>query len=445
MADDERTTRRVSDATRARIDELAAGWKVEAPLQANSAPSAEALAVATPISGSRDAKPGRAATEQPAETTVQDHGEWLPQDPAPYARGTAAHPNAEPPIQDSEGQPRTDQATLRRKPGIVGDVSYVVTTLVGIRTAKKELKALELRQDLRQTSREHHFVTLGRSALASDGYDDAAIRSARDAMQAVELDRSKCVAAVSASQAELERIRRNREASAKAYGENLAASEAEIAALTKKLAPLVAEIAAARRRAADVDEQVRRITKRIAATEAKLSAEKTKQLDPIVIQAEIAALRADQQAVQRDQPKNTAAIDTLSPQIASLRAEMRTVELRRRELIARDVEEHVRTAELLEAAGAGRKVEERNALAAGVARDKILRELGGHLHGERPAVLSAQAAPIDQINSEVDAGNRRIAELHETIASVDRHKFIRGAVMIASLALVTAAGFWLAL
>src|SRR5262249_49941862 len=96
-------------------------------------------------------------------------------------------------------------AMLRRKRGALGDVMYVATVLFGTRAARRERDALEERQKLRQTSRRHHLVTLGRTAVSADAFDHPALGKARDALQTVEDERSKHAGAVAASDAELER------------------------------------------------------------------------------------------------------------------------------------------------------------------------------------------------------------------------------------------------
>ena len=62
-------------------------------------------------------------------------------------------------------------AALRRKRGLAGDVRYVFTALFGVRSSRRELAELEHRQDVRQTSRRRHLVTLGRAAAVLEGFE----------------------------------------------------------------------------------------------------------------------------------------------------------------------------------------------------------------------------------------------------------------------------------
>ena len=546
MAEQDRPQRRVSDATRARIDELAAGWSVDLPAQPSGADDNAALpsvtgvrstpfdgaatATAAPAldnptnSGLTDDSPalavalrqdpgefqGASGTFPPSGTSKgrkgregrkgrDTHGTPVEGarsgiDPTPHSlSGSAAHPGQAGVIDPSPRAPQlpaiavepdrepTEESvdirsvaveptsadamepigardSLARKPGIPGDVSYVVSAIVGIRKARAEIRTLDARGALRRTSRDHHLVTLGRSALAlgdnpgfapsggarSADHERAAVDKAREAVHANEVDRARHVAAVRAAEAELERIRRARDESVKAHREDLATCDAEIAEFTKKLRPLVGAVAVNHRRAVDLDYQMRRIANRIAATEAKLGAV-AGGIDPAALRAEIAALRADRQSVQRDEAKLTAEIGELDPQVAALRTQLRDAHQRRRELIANDAEHQSKTTELLDAVGARRRVDERAATETEVTRDKILRELGERMCAARSVVLTAQIAPIDQIDAEIADDDRRIGKLDDLIASFDRMKFARGVVEIALAVSAVVAGLWFAL
>lgn len=331
---------------------------------------------------------------------------------------------------------------LPRTRGVVGDIRYLATVLLGVRRAQRERVALEAKQLLRTASRLHHLTTLGRQAVVTDEYDHAAIREARAALRPVEDDRAKHAAAVTAANAELERIRRDREAAIQAYATTVTMLETERVELAKQLAPLVRQAAVARRRGADLADQVRSIKNQIAKAEQRLSSTKS-QVDPVAVQAEIAALKADQLAVEQDLPKITTELASLRPPIASLRMALRSIETRRSDLADADAQQHIRTTELREAAGARRKLDERGVADAEVARDKILSALGERLYVEHASALRAQVGPIEQIDREIDAGEQRLADLHDLLTSVDRMKVVRGSVVLAVVAAAGGAGLWL--
>jgi hypothetical protein len=321
-------------------------------------------------------------------------------------------------------------AALRRKRGLLGDVRYVFTALFGVRRSRRELVELEHRQSLRQTSRRRHLVTLGRTAVSTDTFDHPALGKAREQMQAIEDERSRHAGAVSASDAELERVRRDRATKAKQYIEALGATDTELAELTKKLEPLEKEALAARRRGQELRESLQRIEKKIADTEALLTSVKGEKLDKAAVLADIATYKADRQAILRDEPTIAAELDALNPRIAAMEGTRAELRRKRTELEKAEKDDQRRTSELLEAIGAKRKVVERGAQDAETARDTALFELGDRLYVDRPGVLAAQLSPIDQIDLELGEGDRRIMELREILSNIDKAKFARGTAMI---------------
>src|SRR5262249_36324920 len=156
---------------------------------------------------------------------------------------------------------------------------------------------------------------------------------------------------------------------------DVASTEAELVELAKKLEPLEKEAGVARKRAGELAEQLRRITKKIADTETLLVSAKSERMDRAGIEAEIATLKADHNAVRRDEPAIAAELDALDPRIAATRATRTEAEKRRIELDKTDAEDQRRTTELYEAIGAKRKVVERAVADAEVARDRVLLEL----------------------------------------------------------------------
>lgn len=335
-------------------------------------------------------------------------------------------------------------AMLRRKRGVMGDVRYVFTALFGLRAAKKELATLEDKQKIRQVSRKRHLVTLGRTAVTADALDHPALGRSREALQVVEEERSKHAGAVAAADAELERVRRDREAKAKQFAADTARTAQELAELAKKLEPLEKEAAGVRRRGADLKDQLRVIAKKISDTEALLVSVKSEKMDRGNIQAELASLKADQKSVRRDEPEIAAELDALEPRIASINAQRGEAERKQDERQKSEDEDQRRTTELFEAIGAKRKVVERAATEAEAARDAVMFELGERLYVDRPKILAAQMSPIDQIDLELGESDRRVMELREIISNVDRWKIARGlAVIIVVLAAAGSFTAWL--
>jgi prefoldin subunit 5 len=335
-------------------------------------------------------------------------------------------------------------AALRRKRGLLGDVRYVFTAVFGVRQSRRELAELEHRQELRQTSRKRHLVTLGRTAVVTDAFDHPALGKARDQLQRIEEERGRHAGAVAASDAELERVRRDRETKAKEYVETTMKTDAELAELAKKLEPLEKEAAGVKRRAQELRETVQRVDKKIADTEALMVSVKGEKMDKAAIQADIVTFRADKEAVLRDEPVIAAQLDGLNPRIAAIEASRAELQKKKVELQRAEDEDQRRTSELLAAIGAKRKVVERAAAEAEQARDTALLELGDRLYVDRPKSLSNLLSPVDQIDLELGESDRRIMELREILSNIDRWKFSRGlAMIIVTLAIAGCFVWWL--
>lgn len=331
-------------------------------------------------------------------------------------------------VHTAAGRLRT-VAQLRRQRGLFGDVRYVSTALFGVRRARAELVVLEATQASRQAERRRYLVTLGRTAVTSD-FDHPALGQAREQLGGVEDERSRHHGQVVAADQELQRVKRDREVAAKQYITDLAAVDAELAEIGKRLEPLLKEQVAVTKRGAAQREQLRRVERQIAETTASLVSVKGPKQDPAAIQAELATLKADKVAVQRDEPVIAAELDALNPRIAALESKRGESQKRRTDLVKAEEDDQRRAEELLAAIGAKRKVMDRAAGDAEVLRDKILFELGERLYVDRPDDLSPQMSPIDSIDVELGEADRRVMELREILSSIDKAKLWRGIFMI---------------
>jgi prefoldin subunit 5 len=334
-------------------------------------------------------------------------------------------------------------AALPRKRGIAGDIRYVATVIFGVRAANRELAALDTQQATRHKARRHHLVTLGRTAVTSEGTEHPALAPARDQLSGVEEERSQHAGHVVAADTELTRVRRDREAKAKQYVADLAALDGELSTFAGKLEPLDKEASGIKRRAADLHDAMHRIDAKIAATEASLMSLKGGKLDRAEVQAELATLKADRRAIQSDEPVIAGQLDALSPRIAAIEAARAEAQRKRAELERVEQEDQRRVEELLTAIGAKRKVVDRAAADAEALRDKILFQLGEKLYVDRPPDLTAQLAPVDEIDVELGVAGRRAMELREIVSSVDKLKIARGiALIVAIVGVLGAATVW---
>ena len=347
------------------------------------------------------------------------------------------------PVHTAAGRLRT-VAQLRRQRGLFGDVRYVATAMFGVRRSRHELTDLEAKQEVRQASRRRYLITLGRTAVTSEGFDHPALGPAREQLSGVEDERARHTGQVVAADQELQRVKRDRDAAAKQHATDISAIDAELAELQKRIEPLLKDQVAVTKRGAQLRESLRSIEKKIAETTAQLVTVKGPKQDPAAIQAELATLKADRVAVQRDEPRIASELDGLNPKIAGIESKRGDSQKRRIDLVKAEEADQRRAEELLAAIGAKRKVMDRAAGDAEVVRDKILFELGERLYVDRPADLSPQMSPIDSIDVELGEADRRVMELREIMSSIDKAKLWRGiAVIIGTLLLVGGFVGWL--
>ena len=346
-------------------------------------------------------------------------------------------------VHSAAGRLRT-VAQLRRQRGLFGDVRYVSTALFGVRRARRELVDLETKQATRQASRRRYLVTLGRTAITSEDFDHPALGPAREQLGSVEDERARHTGQVVAADQELQRVKHDREVAAKQYVVDLAAVDAELTDLQKRLEPLQKEHAAVSKRGVELREALRRAENKITEATAALVSVKGPKQDPAAIQAELATLKADRVAVQRDEPMIAAQLDGLNPRIAQIDSKRTDSQKRRAELVKAEEDDQRRAEELLAAIGAKRKVMDRAAGDAETLRDKILFELGERLYVDRLDELSPQMSPVDSIDVELGEADRRVMELREILSSIDKAKLWRGiGVIVLTLALLGGFAAWL--
>ena len=394
--------------------------------------------------------------ETPIEVLLTESAEHMRGDPTSIDSSTSKFERGDP---TSLGRPDATQAStppagvhtaagrlrtvaqLRRQRGLFGDVRYVSTALFGVRRARQEVIDLEAKQTTRQAERRRYLVTLGRTAVTSD-FDHPALGIARDQLSGVEDERSRHHGQVVAADRELQRVKRDREVAAKQFATDLSAVDAELAEVGKRLEPLLKDQVAVTKRGAAQRELLRTVERKIADTTASLVSVKGPKQDPAAIQAELATLKADKVAVQRDEPKIAQELDALNPRIAALESKHTDSQKRRADLVQREEDDQRRAEELLAAIGAKRKVMDRAAGDAEVLRDKILFELGERLYVDRPDDLGPQMSPIDSIDVELGEADRRVMELREILSSIDKAKLWRGIGMIVAVALAVGAFAW---
>ncbi len=507
MSDDDRQRRRLGDATKDRIADLAEGWSVpaQAPVTTPKKPTpgpAPAPAQATPVAprfptdpgdvaptapyekaddGFEDARPTTVAAPPPeALDVLRGKAPSYPPDsgihrsltafradpprtrpppppgskrptsppPTPPARPAnvaveAAAPGRDDDATTVEPPPRTDTPSasahvvaglrdapvLRRRPGVLGQFTYVFTVWAGVRRARRELATVDAELRAQKTARAERLAELGRAAVGDDRFDQTSVRASRDNLADIEERRSRHAGASAASDAELEAIDRERDREERRLETEIEGAEQERTRLDGELAPLERTASATRKRGAELKATLAAIEVKVAAAKASLVSVKGPKLDRAGVEAELATLHADRQAVSRDEPAIVAALDDLLPQIASRKAARADAEKVIADARVGQERARARAADEVAAVQARRKVEERAVADAQTDRDRALVDLGERLYTDRPRDLTRKVDAVEQRDVAIATAERRAIELRELIASVERGALVRSILL----------------
>lgn len=480
MTEDDREKRRLGDATRDRIAGLAEGWSVPgqpAEKKGERAPSESEGAATTPFAKEETfehAAPTTVAAPPPEALEVlrgaaarasddEVQKSLTPMRATPPPPPGSKRPTMPPPIPARKPEERDDATTveppsgtapatpghvaalrdaptLRRTKGFAGDLRYVFTAWFGVRRARRELVSVDAEITNLRSRRSTRLAELGRAAVADDRFDQTAVRTSRDQLVDLEDLRSRHAGAAAAAEAELDAIERARTSELHRLGGVIEAAEAEIHKLDAELAPLERDAAAARKRANQVKDTLKSIDARMKAAQASLVSVKGPKHDPVAIEAELATLRADRQAVARDEPAIVAELDGLLPRIASLQAARTDAQARITSARTAETDATSRAVEQVAAVQARRRVEDRAAADARSAGDKALIELGERLYADRPDDLTIKLGAVEAQDLELATAQRRGIELRELIASVERGPVARGIVWWVLILLALSAG-----
>jgi len=335
---------------------------------------------------------------------------------------------------------------LPARRGLGGDVRYVFTAMFGASRARRELARIEIEQTDRQKLRRERLITIGKGAIISESFDHPAVAKAREEFAEVEETRSSYAGQVAATDAELQHVARGRESKAKQTQLDLAELEKQLTDIATKLAPIEKDHGVVKKRANELREQLAKIDSKIAATEASIVSVKTPRQDRAAVGADLATMKADRTAVQRDEPIIAAQLDELAPRIAKLEAERSAALASIAEKKATEAADAKRSIELVDAIKAKRKVVERATADAETQRDTLLVTLGERLYVDRPRAMKANLEGIDELDVAYGTSDRRAMELREILSSIDTWKIVRGAVviLIALLAMVAAVVWFVA-
>jgi hypothetical protein len=327
----------------------------------------------------------------------------------------------------SEGPPRrnrlTGNGTLRipvglpRRRGVLGDLQYVYTVVLGVSRARRQLGEIDRLLDEAKTIREQRLAELGRQAASDGRLTLPAIEQGREQLYLIEEHRSQRSGLIAACDEELATLERERDEERTARSAELVAAREEIVRIRQSLEPLEKKIGATRRRAQRLGSVLGVLDEKITGQETGLAGTAADEAA-----ATIASLRAERETIAAEEPALAAEIDDVEPKIASLRATRSDAEKRIGRLESLERDETVRTDEIRAAILARKAVEERAAADLVRAKDTALRELGERLYVDRPGELQ-----------------RRLLELTDLVGAVNRRALARGVGWLALALLLVGA------
>ncbi len=428
--------RRVGDETRARIEDLADGWSVkQQPPTAADAPDTEPVERVPPM-------PPPIPTPDPAPRAAAPPPTPPPVPPAASVEIEARRPRAD----DTAGEDRTvlqvdpprlgtantsglrprEPETVPRSRGVLGDIRYVFDAMFGVTAARRELAEVQQELEGERHGRDERLRAVARYTIADDAVTLPAVEDARDQLADIEERRSRHAGASAAAQQEIQSIEQERELQAAAWHEEDKRLATELVAIEAKLAPVEKQAASVKRRLADMKATAAGLDKKIGAEERKLVAAKAPRQGPAAVEAHLASLRAERESVMAEEPGLTAELDELEPQISSLQASHADAERDRTNARERETRDAARAIERIDAAKQRRDIEDKTVGDLADEREAALLALGEVLDVERPTGIASRLAGADEHAVAIATHERRVLELQELVAGIDRVALARG-------------------
>jgi len=331
--------------------------------------------------------------------------------------------------------------TLPRRPGLVGDMLYVWTSMFGVARARRELSSVERKLGEKKERRHEQVIELARTALADADMASPTLEHAREVWVAREEKRSHTAGAIAAADEEIGNFERSRTESQSEYEKEAAVLRRDIENMEEKLEPLGRRVHAARRKAKRFQDDLAELDRRIRVKEVALAHADDRSTEAD-IEAELAGLRAEREGLADDEPAIAADIDELEPLIANLIASRGSARERTAELEQLIVEVGERADEQIAAVRAQRIVNQR--LQRDLERDQLkdLRQLGERLGVERTGGVATLLFPIEDTELACATLQRRQHELSELVKGVDRGALVRGWALWTVIGLALGAALW---
>ncbi len=313
-----------------------------------------------------------------------------------------------------------------------GDLLYVKSVLFGVTGDRRELVTVAKRLATLSERTRQTTIELGRRALSDSDYADP--DGARENYVAFEDARSKKAGAVAATEEEISDEKRKLGKGDTAASERAEELSTELKALEGELAPIEKSLTTARRDASDLKGSITSLDQRIIEAKARHPAAD----DEDESEANLAALRADRDALIDEEPETAAELERLGPfrddlagRVAALKAEIAALSEGRTD--ARE-----RSGEVLAALAARLTVERRALSDVDKQREHMFETVGKAILERRHATYIDLYSQVDEHADEMASLARRERKLEERLAVIDRAKLARGIVLL--LALVAVAG-----
>lgn len=336
---------------------------------------------------------------------------------------------------------RRHTGELRRRPGIVGDLRYVLPALLRFVKIRRNLRALRSKLQVEREARERLVRVMARELASDTAVDAPALREARERMAEIQAARAAAAAEVAAAAFEIVELREDAEAEALGAAAEIARLEDALATADRDRGLLERAIVAHRKGTAGLQQSVTRLDRRIARLEDRLDAASDD--DVARREAELAATRAEREAVVRAGPAMEAELQTLGPRIEALQARRAELEAALAVTHERAREREERGATRLAAARARQEQAEAAVHAADRDAREVLRALGERLCLDRPPGAASWLATLDRYDSAIAALQRQGLEQTEHLHGIDRGAMLRGAVLAVAFGMAAAALVWL--
>lgn len=342
---------------------------------------------------------------------------------------------------------------LPRRPGVLGDVRYVFTALLGVAETRKQLKRLEAKLEVEREAREGLVRVMARELLSDPDAGMEAVQEARVRLGAIEEARARHAAGAVSAAAELAALEEDRQVERMGIDVEIVRMEDALVALDRELAPLERAAGKHRKRMNEVAATARQLEARSARLEQRVAAAPGQSQGKL--QNELAAARAEREVALHTVPAIEAELRELAPRIEAVQARQAEYEAEQAAAQAREQAMEKQCAERM-AETEARKVAAERALEASEHEVRaVLDGLGERLWLERSQgqdtalARSPRAAPriaaIDRCDSAIAGLERQILEHNDRLRRIDRGALVRGAAVLVGLGAAVSALVWLAL